>query len=118
MPDADAPWCPECGPTCPLHGQKYHETVTQSAENDAGPSDPQIDRQRGHDDVIGLLRAAARHPHKGPRDTDASMLLAAAKRLRGGYEPGGSNTKQTVARVCELVAALIEDTPIPPGETP
>lgn len=66
-------------------------------------------REAGHDDVIGLLRAAARHPHKGPNDTDASMLQAAAKRLRGGFEPGGSNTKQTVARVIELVASLIEE---------
>lgn len=66
-------------------------------------------REAGHDDVIGLLRAAARHPHKGPDDTDASMLQAAAKRLRGGFEPGGSWTKQTVARVIELVAALIDE---------
>lgn len=27
----------------------------------------------------------------------------------GGFEPGGSNTKQTVARVIELVASLIEE---------
>lgn len=68
-----------------------------------------VDRGRGHDDVIDVLRAAARHPHKGPNDTDASMLRAAAKRLKGGYEPGGSWTRQTVARLCETVAALIED---------
>lgn len=66
-------------------------------------------RTAGHDDVIGLLRAAARHPYKGPNDTDASMLQSAAKRLRGGFEAGGSNTKQTVARVIELVASLIEE---------
>lgn len=72
-------------------------------------SDPDIDRERGHDEVISLLRTAARHPYKGPDDTDASMLLAAAKRLRGGYEPGGSNTKQTIAKVIELVASLIEN---------
>lgn len=53
------------------------------------------------------VTAATRHPHKGPNDTDASMLLAAATRLEGGYEPGGSHTKQTVARVLRAVAALI-----------
>lgn len=74
-------------------------------------TDAQIDREQGHEDVVSLLRAAARHPHKGPNDTDASMLLAAAKRLRGGYQPGGSTTQQTVARLCELVASLIEETP-------
>jgi hypothetical protein len=73
--------------------------------------DATIDRETGHEEVVSLLRASARHPHKGPEDTDASMLLAAAQRLRGGYEPGGSNTKQTVARVIELVASLIEDEP-------
>lgn len=72
-------------------------------------AEPDIDRERGHEEVISLLRAAARHPHKGPNDTDASMLQAAASRLRRGYEAGGSNTKQTVARVIELVAALIEE---------
>jgi hypothetical protein len=66
-------------------------------------------RKAGHNDVIGLLRTSARHPHKGPNDTDASMLQDAAKRLRGGYEPGGSHTRQTVARVIELVASLIEE---------
>lgn len=72
-------------------------------------TDAAIDREQGHDDAISVLRAAARHPHKGPRDTDASMLRAAAKRLRAGYEPGGSWTKQTVAKVIETVAALIEE---------
>lgn len=72
-------------------------------------ADALIDREQGHDDVIAVLGAAARHPHKGPDDTDASMLLAAAKRLRGGYEPGGSWTKQTVAKVLETVASLIEE---------
>lgn len=72
--------------------------------------DALIDRSQGHDDVIGVLAAAARHPHKGPCDTDASMLRAAAKRLDDGYEPGGSWTKQTVAKVLRTVAALIEET--------
>jgi hypothetical protein len=77
-------------------------------------SETKIDREQGHEEVISLLRSASRHPHKGPNDTDASMLRAAAERLRRGYEPGGSNTKQTVARVCELVASLIDDaTPDP-----
>lgn len=77
-------------------------------------TDQQIDRGQGHEDVVSLLRAAARHPHKGPGDTDASMLQEAAKRLRAGYEPGGSWTKQTVARVIELVSSLIDD-PAPAG---
>lgn len=59
---------------------------------------------------LATVTAAAHHPHKGPDDTDASMLLAAAKRLDGGFEPGGSHTKQTVARVLRAVAGLL------PGE--
>ena len=55
------------------------------------------------------LSAEKAQPYKGPNDTDASMLQSAAKRLRGGFEAGGSNTKQTVARVIELVASLIEE---------
>lgn len=66
-------------------------------------------RKQGHNEVIGLLTNAAQHAHKGPNDTDASMLREAAIRLRGGYEPGGSNTKQMLARVADLVADLIED---------
>lgn len=58
--------------------------------------------------TVARVKAAAQHPHKGPDDTDASMLRAAAKRLRDGYEPGGSWTKQTVAKVCEVVAAALE----------
>lgn len=76
---------------------------------DTHSEDVAIDRERGQDDVIGVLRAAARHPHKGPRDTDVSMLREASRRLRGGYEPGGSWTKLTVARVIETVASLIEE---------
>lgn len=64
------------------------------------------------------LRQAAQHPHKGPNDTDESMLRAAAKRLDGGYDPGGSNTRQTVARVCRAVAdelALLRPAPAADG---
>ena len=64
--------------------------------------------------LLDALRAAARHPHKGPNDTDASMLQAAARRLRDGFEPGGSWTKRTVAEVIETVAVLIETTPTAP----
>ena len=63
--------------------------------------------------LIDALRAAARHPHKGPNDTDASMLREAARRLRDGFEPGWSWTRRTVAEVIETVAALIE-TPAAP----
>lgn len=72
-------------------------------------ADTTIDREQGHDDVIGVLRAAARHPHKGPNDTDASMLREAAKRAAGGYVVGGSWTSQTVTKVLRLVADLIEE---------
>lgn len=58
--------------------------------------------------ITEVLRAAARHPHKGPNDTDWSMLRAAATRLDGGYEAGGSNTRQTVARVCRAVADILD----------
>lgn len=57
---------------------------------------------------IKRLADAAKHPHKGPNDTDASMLREAAKRLLGGYEPGGRHTRQTVAHVISEVAALTE----------
>lgn len=65
-------------------------------------------RAAGHDDVIGLLTAAARHPHKGPNDTDATMLRDAARRAEGGFPVGGSWTQQTTARVLRLAAELIE----------
>lgn len=54
------------------------------------------------------LRVAARHPHKGPKDTDATMLREAAERAAAGYAVGGSNTQATVARVLGVVADLIE----------
>ncbi|AIY17760.2 hypothetical protein KR76_15125 [Pimelobacter simplex] len=57
--------------------------------------------------TLDALVGAARHPFKGPNDTDASMLLAAAQRLDGGDEPGGSHTKQTVARVLRVVAGAV-----------
>lgn len=60
--------------------------------------------------AVARVKAAAAHPFKGPDDTDASMLREASKRLRGGYELGGSNTKQTVANVLDAVAAAIEGT--------
>lgn len=68
-------------------------------------------RSAGHDDVIGVLRAAARHPHKGPNDTDATMLREAAQRAAGGFPVGGSWTQSTTAKVLRLVADLIEQTP-------
>lgn len=67
-------------------------------------------RDAGHDDVIGVLRAAARHPYKGRNDTDASMLREAAKRAAGGFPVGGSWTQQTTAKVLRLVADLIKET--------
>lgn len=59
------------------------------------------------------LIEAAKHPHMGPDDTDASMLRAAAKRIEGGYEAGGSNTKRTVVAVLRAVADLLPEPPQP-----
>lgn len=56
---------------------------------------------------LELLANAARHPHKGPNDTDGSMLLEAAHRIEGGYPPGGSNTKDTVVAVLRAVAMRV-----------
>lgn len=56
--------------------------------------------------ALNRVREAMRHPHKGPNDTDVSMLLEAAKRLDGGYQVGGSNTQATVAAVLRAAAAL------------
>ena len=53
---------------------------------------------------IEALRVAAAHPHKGPNDTDASMLRDAASRIRGGYEPGGSHTTAVVVQVLRYLA--------------
>jgi hypothetical protein len=60
-------------------------------------------RQRDDDE----LAHAAVHPWKGPNDTDASMLIEAAKRAEGGYQVGGSNTQAQVGRVLRLVAAQL-----------
>lgn len=60
--------------------------------------------------AVAALADAAKHPHKGPNDTDASMLKQAAKRIAGGCEAGGSNTKQTVSNVLLAVAALLAET--------
>lgn len=63
------------------------------------------------------IRKAARHPHKGPVDTDTTMLIAAAERVEGGYMAGGSNTQATVGRVLRTVAAVLADTPAPTEAT-
>lgn len=65
-----------------------------------------------YDDGWGValepIRAAARHPHKGPVDMDGSMLFAAAKRLEDGYPVGGQHTTATVARVLRAVAERVD----------
>lgn len=57
---------------------------------------------------LARVEAAARHPHKGPVDTDASMLREASKRIERGFPPGGSNTTTTVVRVLTAVADTLE----------
>jgi hypothetical protein len=49
--------------------------------------------------------------HKGPNDTDASAFRAAAERLDGGYEPGGSNLKRAISRLLRSTADAIETRP-------
>lgn len=96
------------------HGAESYEDGYDQGHADAHADGAAEDRVcsavRQRDEAratIADVETAARHPHKGPDDTDASMLRAAAKRLRGGYEPGGSWTKQTVANVLDAVAAAL-----------
>lgn len=58
-------------------------------------------------DLRQQLAKAAAHPFKGANDTDASMLIEAAKRAEGGYAVGGSNTQATTGRVLRAVAAIL-----------
>jgi hypothetical protein len=57
------------------------------------------------------LRVAAVVAHKGPHDSDATMLRAAAVNLTRGYEIGGSNVKRAVSSVLSEVASIIEHAP-------
>lgn len=49
--------------------------------------------------------------HKGPSDTDASMVRGAADRLAAGYSVGGSNVTHTVVTVLRDVADNLEGRP-------
>ena len=97
----------------PVHqGQwlvKHHDGSWSVRAEVEAPSEQSLATLRAEGERVAAERIAeaARHPHKGPHDTDASMLREAAKRLDGGYEAGGSNTRQTVARVLRVVADLI-----------
>jgi hypothetical protein len=71
-----------------------------------GPVSGAVERA-GEAGLLASLRFSARHPHKGPNDTDQSMLLAAASRLDGGHDCGGSHTRQTVARVLRAVVSAL-----------
>ena len=46
--------------------------------------------------------------HLGPNDTVASAYRDAARRLRGGYPAGGSNTCESIARTLDAIADVLE----------
>lgn len=50
--------------------------------------------------------------HKGPHDTDASMMRNAAGRLAAGYPVGGSNLTHAVVTVLADVADALEGRPV------
>ncbi len=59
-------------------------------------------RASGSDHVPAPLPVVA---HKGPHDTDASLLRLAARNLRNGYDVGGSNVSRAVAELIERAVA-------------
>lgn len=60
--------------------------------------------------VLAAVRSAAVVTFKGPNDSDADYLRAAAKRLEGDFKPGGSNVTAAVVRTLRAVADLAEVT--------
>lgn len=61
------------------------------------------------DDLAGTVTVPAPDvAHKGPRDTDASMLRNAADRLASGYPVGGSNLTYAVQAVLRDIADALE----------
>lgn len=46
--------------------------------------------------------------HKGPNDTDASMLRRAAKNLEGGYHIGGGNLQRAIIKLLRSAADASE----------
>lgn len=58
--------------------------------------------------TLDALIKASKHPHKGPHDTDGTMLTTAALRLQGGHPAGGAHTTNTVARVLRTVATIVD----------
>ena len=46
--------------------------------------------------------------HKGPNDNEAAIYKWAARTLDSGYELGGSNVRQSVAKTLRDVAASLE----------
>src|SRR4051794_42729 len=63
------------------------------------------------DEALARLRTEATVSHKGPNDTDASLLRIAAEHLRRNQRVGGSNLSDAVARVIPEVASLLEQHP-------
>lgn len=62
----------------------------------------------GQQEIIKLLSMAATTIHKGPHDTDATVLRDAANRIENGFQCGDSNTVATVTRVLRVVANIID----------
>lgn len=65
------------------------------------------------DDLDGTVTIPAPTvAHKGPHDTDASMVRNAADRLAAGYPPGGSNLTHAVVTVLRDVADAHDGRPV------
>jgi len=62
------------------------------------------------EESLRRIRAAAVVAHKGPHDSDASMLHGASKNLDHGYELGGGNLTRVVSRLLSVVADVLVKT--------
>jgi hypothetical protein len=56
--------------------------------------------------VRDMAQRAIRVNFRGPHDTDAAMMLGAADKLDQGFEVGGSNVREAVARTLRFATAL------------
>ncbi len=89
LPNAELAYL-EC-PDCAGDGRDHAEYRL------SGPRDPGT-----------VLIEAPSVNHKGPYDTDASMFRGAADKLRRGYEPGGGNVKEAIAKLLVRVADALD----------
>lgn len=86
-----------------------HQAIVQLIGNTFGSGDEWAA------DVLGAIRGAGyaivRVPeiaHKGPHDTNGSMLITAADKAERCYPVGGSNVGRAVAQVLREVAAAAD----------